>query len=289
MKNLPALFCLIIFILFINVNNGQTCSSSCGNIPIKYPFRLSKDPSNCGDRDYELSCLENNSTILYFRKGFYYVKKISYEEHIIRVVDVNFANGSCGLPNRDLTLDQLYNDPLYPGITKNYTYSYTLNYLRCSSEISDLGKSRVACLSGDVYVKLTSYYETLSFLEIPSSCKLISTVPGYYEDEMLEQKKPSYETILKMQESGFDMVWSVGCRECKSRRRRSRCSQRFPSTTEFECMQLYDDEYYEEIRQLIIGLSVVSVGGLIGFFRFILLPLVIFAFLLHKCCCSRDH
>ncbi|OMO60797.1 hypothetical protein CCACVL1_23868 [Corchorus capsularis] len=223
-----------------------------------YPFRLSKDPAGCGDRDYELSCLENNSTILYFRKGFYYVKKISYDEHIIRVVDVNFVNGSCGLPNRDLTLDQLYNDPLYPGMTKNVTYTYTLNYLRCSNEISDLGKTRVPCLSGDVYVNLTSYYDSPSFLEIPSSCKLISAVPAYYEDEMLEQKKISYETILKMQESGFDMVWSVGCRECMSRRRRSMCSQRFPSTTEFECIQLYDDEYYDEIRQIIIAFSVVS-------------------------------
>ncbi|OMO72552.1 hypothetical protein COLO4_27574 [Corchorus olitorius] len=203
------------------------------------------NPAGCGDRDYELSCLENNSTILDFRKGFYYVKKISYDKHIIQVVDVNFANGSCGLPSRALSLDQLLVDPRYPGVT-NYNYTYTLYYLRCSSEISELANSRVPCLSEDssnVYVKVTSYWRRLfTFIDFPSSCKLISTLPSYYYDvKNVEQKKPSYGTILKMQESGFDMVWSVECRDCKSKPRSS-CYQRDNSTTEFDCFTIsYDD------------------------------------------------
>ncbi|KAJ4709850.1 putative Kinase, partial [Melia azedarach] len=78
----------------------QNCSSSCGGIKnIMDPFRLKGDPKGCGYPEFELSC-EDNKTILEYLSGKYYVKRISYEDGIIGVVDVKLANGSCSLPSK---------------------------------------------------------------------------------------------------------------------------------------------------------------------------------------------
>ncbi|OMO60791.1 hypothetical protein CCACVL1_23870 [Corchorus capsularis] len=246
MKSLSPLFCLLIFLFLLVTearNNPQKCSSSCGDIPIiSYPFRLKEDPASCGHPDFKLSC-QNNTTILNFHGGLYYVKRISYEEHIIRVVDVNFANGSCGLPNRALSMDQVMDDSRYPGHV-NYSWLHTLNYVRCSSNFSNLGNSRVPCLSGNssndnVYVNLTQWGRLRSF-EIPTTCQVISTLPATFENlDVLQQQNPSYETILKMQESGFDMIWSVECADCTSNDHQ--CVWKFNSTTMFECKEIYDE------------------------------------------------
>ncbi|KAG6700683.1 hypothetical protein I3842_08G124500 [Carya illinoinensis] len=70
-------------------NNHHYCpASSCGNIPnISNPFRLKSDPPNCGDQRYELSCDENNHTLLYLHGSKYYVSQINYNNYTIRIVD----------------------------------------------------------------------------------------------------------------------------------------------------------------------------------------------------------
>ncbi|XP_035548838.1 rust resistance kinase Lr10-like isoform X2 [Juglans regia] len=71
-------------------NNHHYCPpSSCGNIPnISYPFRLKDDPPNCGDQRYELSCDDNNHTLLSLYDGSkYYVSQINYNNYTIRIVD----------------------------------------------------------------------------------------------------------------------------------------------------------------------------------------------------------
>ncbi|XP_035548843.1 LEAF RUST 10 DISEASE-RESISTANCE LOCUS RECEPTOR-LIKE PROTEIN KINASE-like 2.2 isoform X3 [Juglans regia] len=71
-------------------NTDHYCPpSSCGNIPnISYPFRLKGDPPNCGDQRYELSCDENNYTLLSLHDGSkYYVSQINYNNYTIRIVD----------------------------------------------------------------------------------------------------------------------------------------------------------------------------------------------------------
>ncbi|KAG7967837.1 hypothetical protein I3843_08G119600 [Carya illinoinensis] len=70
-------------------NNHHYCPpSSCGNIPnISNPFRLKSDPPNCGDQRYELSCDDNNHTLLYLHGSKYYVSQINYNNYTIRIVD----------------------------------------------------------------------------------------------------------------------------------------------------------------------------------------------------------
>ncbi|XWS35007.1 hypothetical protein CRYUN_Cryun21dG0088200 [Craigia yunnanensis] len=100
------LFTLLFFIPILQARNLQQCSSSCGDFKnISYPFRLQGDPVGCGDLGFQLSC-QNNKTILNYRGGKYYVKGISYDERTIRIVDINLANGSCGLPYGSLSMGE---------------------------------------------------------------------------------------------------------------------------------------------------------------------------------------
>ncbi|XWS64030.1 hypothetical protein CRYUN_Cryun06bG0152000 [Craigia yunnanensis] len=145
-----------------------------------------------------------------FHGGLYYVKRISYDDHTVHVADVNLANGSCSLPYRSLSMDEVQTDARYPGLV-NYNYSYTLNYVRRSNNTSDLANSRVRCLSGNmshVYVHITWY----TLYDIPKSCK----------------------------ESGFQMRWSVECRDCRAKGRG--CVYKTRDTT------FLFKYYYAEIR-----------------------------------------
>ncbi|XP_041020456.1 uncharacterized protein LOC121262102 [Juglans microcarpa x Juglans regia] len=72
----------------LNSTDHYCPPSSCGNIPnISYPFRLKGDPPNCGDQRYELSCDDNNHTLLSLRGSNYYVSQINYNNYTIRIVD----------------------------------------------------------------------------------------------------------------------------------------------------------------------------------------------------------
>ncbi|KAL5830498.1 hypothetical protein ACOSQ3_019966 [Xanthoceras sorbifolium] len=207
------LFSLLIFLLISEIQARRlqqvVCSSSCGDIKnISYPFRLKGDPAGCGDHDYELSC-QSNKAILEFLSGKYLVKRISYAEQKITLVDVDLANGSCSLPHKSLSRTEIYDDNRYH--FENYYDNYvTANFVRCSSKISDPTCKRLPCLDGNqsyVYVKYGGYL----IYSIPESCSFISKVP-IHEASV---KYPPYETIQKSLQSGFDLIWSVECRDCK--------------------------------------------------------------------------
>ncbi|KAF5462877.1 hypothetical protein F2P56_018847 [Juglans regia] len=89
-------------------NNHHYCPpSSCGNIPnISYLFRLKGDPPNCGDQRYELSCDDNNHTLLSLNGSKYYVSQINYNNYTIRIVDsanVMDVEESCTIEQISLT------------------------------------------------------------------------------------------------------------------------------------------------------------------------------------------
>ncbi|KAL5828149.1 hypothetical protein ACOSQ4_019946 [Xanthoceras sorbifolium] len=167
------------------------------------------DPAGCGDPDFELSC-QNDKTILEILSGKYYVKRILHAEHIISVVDVNLANGSCGLPHKSLSQDELQRD----SETYRVNGAKQANFLECSSIVSDRpAYTRLPCLNGNQSYAIYVNYGGSRISEIPESCSFISTVPI---QDIRNVKNPSYEAIMKLLESGFDLVWSVECRNCKS-------------------------------------------------------------------------
>ncbi|KAL5761163.1 hypothetical protein ACOSQ2_020001 [Xanthoceras sorbifolium] len=204
------LFSLLIFLLISEIQARRLqqveCSSSCGDIKnISYPFRLKGDPDGCGDHDYELSC-QSNKTILEFHPGKYLVKRISYAEMIITVVDFNLANGSCSLPQKSPSETEIYDDKRY--YISDFMYA---NFVRCSSKISDPTCRRLACLDGNqsyAYVKYGGY----NIDDLPVSCSFISRVPI----RKASMEYPPYEAIQKLLQSGFDLGWFLECRECGS-------------------------------------------------------------------------
>ncbi|KAK0599470.1 hypothetical protein LWI29_005541 [Acer saccharum] len=189
----------------------QCPTSSCGDIKnISNPFQLKGDPARCGDPRFELSC-ESNKTILEIHSGKYYVKRISYDDRIITVVDVNLANGSCRLPQKSLSYGTIYdyNDyryRIYYSYYDDYTYAY---FVRCSSNnISDPTYRSLPCLNiGNQPYVYVSYGDNNSIYHIPESCSFNSMV---LVRKASADDNPSYETIQKLLQSGFDLKWSVG-------------------------------------------------------------------------------
>ncbi|KAK2639312.1 hypothetical protein Ddye_027107 [Dipteronia dyeriana] len=214
---LAFLFSLFIFLFIRDVQARKLqqiqCSTSCGDIKnISYPFRLEGDPAGCGDPDFELACSQSNKTILEYHSGKYYVNNISYDDRIITVVDVNLANGSCGLPQKSLSYSKIrydYNDYRY--IVTNEDIN--ANFVRCSSKISDPTYRSLPCLNignqSYVYVSCDRYWEDGL---PPVSCSFNSRVPIR---KASADDNPSYETIQKLLQSGFDLKWSVGCKDCR--------------------------------------------------------------------------
>ncbi|XVE84895.1 hypothetical protein DITRI_Ditri17bG0048300 [Diplodiscus trichospermus] len=207
----PLFFLLFFIPIFYARNLQQYCSSSssCGDIKnISYPFRLQGDPVGCGDPSFQLSC-QDNTTILNFRGGKYYVKGISYDQRTIRIVDVNLANGSCALPYKSLSMDEATDDSRFPSLI-NF---WQANFVNCSNSIPDLANRKAHCLSGNnYYVYLNFSNRNLFAYEIPKTCKVISRIPMSSENEV----NYPYETTLKLLSSGFDLRWSVECKDCRA-------------------------------------------------------------------------
>lgn len=80
---------LLLFHQTCSAKHSHKCApSSCGNIHnIRYPFRLMRDPADCGDSRYSLSCVNNRILVFYLFGGKYYVREVSYDSFNIRVVD----------------------------------------------------------------------------------------------------------------------------------------------------------------------------------------------------------
>ncbi|KAJ0038445.1 hypothetical protein Pint_22138 [Pistacia integerrima] len=214
------LFSLLIFLFISEIQAGklqQACSSSCGDITnISYPFRLKTDPVGCGDHDFELSCQSNKTIlelhsgkyyILELHSGKYYVTRISYDECIISVVDINLANGSCSLPYKSLSTYAFYSNGIYFLNPSYYKHSYA-RFLNCSTNISDSAYRRLPCLSDqsyNVYVNYGGYFKEIYDLPKSFYCSFISKVPILEAD----RENPSYEAILQLLKSGFNLRWSV--------------------------------------------------------------------------------
>ncbi|GKU90252.1 hypothetical protein SLEP1_g4262 [Rubroshorea leprosula] len=277
LASLLSLLFLFLSFFTLTVQGRTVCSSVCGNITdIRYPFRLESDPLDCGVPVYQLSC-ENDQTILNFLSGRYYVKRISYEERVIRLVDFNLADVRCSLPFTNLSMADVLWDGRYSAVL---SYHH-VNFLTCSKNLTDPAYTRVPCLSGNahhVFVNISNYY--LFPDEIPASCEKTSWVPTVYDES---KKNLSYETISKMLEEGFDVGWTVDCWYCKLAY--GDCYLKSEDKPyRYNCS--YDDDYVPT-WQIILAFLMLILIGLILLVRFILAPLVVIGIILHMCITTR--
>lgn len=273
MRESTILFPVLIFLASIflaqarNLNEVD-CSSSCGDIHnIKYPFRLRGDPSGCGDPDYEFSCV-NNKTILEIFPGKYYVKNISYTDNLLRLVDVNLANGSCSLPSGSLqNVDGFVQDVRYKGHV-NYTSESRIRFIKCSRNVTlenqkAYNYTEVSCLRRNgtfIYAVVDGMYSNYN---IQPSCSLVSVTPVDYHDDVY--KSPSYEAIVKVLQAGFDLGWSVECRDCSLAGKNCGIGAKAWDTRPiiFQCEKDYKELTESEARLIVVGICLAAVIGLV--------------------------
>ncbi|KAE9456709.1 hypothetical protein C3L33_11398, partial [Rhododendron williamsianum] len=125
---------LLLLALFLGNCYAQispNCVSSCGNIPIKHPFRVKADPKKCGNKKYELECEHDRLVLNLFSSGNYYVHAINYNNYTIRLVDVGLQQGSCSsVPLHSLSdLNFTYDDKNQYALEFPSSYSSEAAYI----------------------------------------------------------------------------------------------------------------------------------------------------------------
>ncbi|XP_043694232.1 LEAF RUST 10 DISEASE-RESISTANCE LOCUS RECEPTOR-LIKE PROTEIN KINASE-like 2.8 [Telopea speciosissima] len=201
-------------------------SSSWGNIlNISYPFRLSSDPPNCGELRYELSCDQNNRTVLNLYSGKYYVEEISYKNRSMRVVDSGLQIQNCSsVPLYSLTSigNFTLTDPFfYPRFPQFETY---IVFLSCENPIlitpnSPQFVNTSPCINGSSSSSSGSQYSyvfmgNLAFSDIPESCTVDTMVP-------IRLQKAGYRSFSEIHHEmalGFELSWyQIDCGNCIKR------------------------------------------------------------------------
>ncbi|XP_042385323.1 rust resistance kinase Lr10-like isoform X2 [Zingiber officinale] len=113
--------------------------SSCGDIDIRYPFRLCGDPDGCGNDSSELGCEGNRTVYSDSHSEKYLVTEISYTTHATTL---------------------------------------RLIFIDCSQKVESQEYVAVPCLSGSsstTYVVVNRYSYQLSYLQ--NSCSFLTSVP----------------------------------------------------------------------------------------------------------------
>nr|CAD1842721.1 unnamed protein product [Ananas comosus var. bracteatus] len=165
--------CLLLFDVSRLASAGKkhpSCPSfSCGPLrDIGLPFRSEGDPPECGDRRYQLACVDGNKTIWDIRQpGTYYVTEISksnphsfYSQYDnFTVVDANLANGSsCSLPSQSLSRTSIENVGFDAGFFGWATFVSSLHLDYAERFCSFLAMTpitfdpeRMQVMNGDIY------------------------------------------------------------------------------------------------------------------------------------------
>lgn len=115
----------------ISSQPASGCRTTCGKIPIKYPFGTGR---GCGDPRFQ-NYVQCNSDQLTFitRSGCYPVASIDYSKQIIYVDDPSMSSCCCSQPSKGFSLD--WNAPF------SFTDDNVFTLLDCSLSSSPIFKS----------------------------------------------------------------------------------------------------------------------------------------------------
>ncbi|KAL3819950.1 hypothetical protein ACJIZ3_005855 [Penstemon smallii] len=212
---------LLILLLFCSVNsiaqiNTSSCpSSSCGNIPIRYPFRLKGDPISCGYNhpNFVLDCLNNRTTIFTLNSINYHVQELNYEQFLIRLV------------TPDLNRRNLSSCPVYPnayrngedGILVEFRSNTPVLFIHCVSPVSSLRYLNAPfCGISSNSSEIHSYVMVgdVRLYELEDSCRVDRM---YLVSERWRlSDKSSLSTIYDALAYGFEFSWFQSlCGECQ--------------------------------------------------------------------------
>jgi len=249
--------CYIAFLLQLLV--FQTCHSSnitahcapssCGNIQnISYPFRLNTDPQSCGNNNYNLSCENNISTVLYLYSGKYYVQAINYGNYTIRVVDAGVQGNCCSIPLYSLASDNFsagdpytwynYKEVPSPEVSDGFLYYqgyYQGHYWLPSLSQPMLFMSCENTVNSPLYVDTAPYvlnygsgnysnsslvtrsnYVALGGMNASDLMELCSIEKIFFLPKKNYTDK-SFEEIHSDLANGFELSWyNIKCGKCRS-------------------------------------------------------------------------
>ncbi|KAK9052121.1 hypothetical protein SSX86_028749 [Deinandra increscens subsp. villosa] len=100
----PKLTIISIFLILSSpLTTSQTCESSCGPLPVKYPFGTG---SGCGDPRFQTRVTCNNQHLTFItHTGSYPITNIDYSNQIIFVTDPSMSTCACTQPSKGFSLD----------------------------------------------------------------------------------------------------------------------------------------------------------------------------------------
>lgn len=150
----------------------QCPTTKCGNVDIRFPFRLNSSDSHCGLKGFVLSCASDEAFLtLRHDHGPFKVNSIDYKSQTINI-DVNGFFPQCPMKNMSaIKLSDEYFS-LY-GSTE-------VSFISCSKEFTpNAGEDRISgpisCLAsrGDEFVYVVDQSESMD--KLPLDCMVIST------------------------------------------------------------------------------------------------------------------
>ncbi|KAK8527563.1 hypothetical protein V6N12_054769 [Hibiscus sabdariffa] len=219
--------------------NRDCGSSMCGNVEIRNPFRLTTQPSKCGDRRYELECDGDNRTGLVMKNGRFYVRNISYEtrtriffsdegvesynityeSYRMQAIDADLSkDDNCSLPRNSFRSDDLCEVPYSLGSTSSTMYlvnctkpmksSSYINASRCSTSSSHLNASYFYFLHGETPAG-----------KFDESCTIDALVPIMVENISGMSTSDIYRKLLLGFEIDSDLDLRLALHDCYEKER----------------------------------------------------------------------
>ncbi|PWA81498.1 membrane lipoprotein [Artemisia annua] len=93
----------IIVALSFSTTTSQTCKSTCGPVPVKYPFGTGL---GCGDPRFQtrVTCTNQHLTFI-THTGCYPITNIDYSNQVIYITDPSMSTCACTQPSKGFSLD----------------------------------------------------------------------------------------------------------------------------------------------------------------------------------------
>ncbi|GMJ05347.1 hypothetical protein HRI_004203900 [Hibiscus trionum] len=235
-----ALFLIPEACLARNVN--RDCGSSmCGSVEIRHPFRLTTQPSRCGDHRYELECDGDNRTSLVMKNGRFYVRNISYEtvtetiytysdmgvvSHVrnvtsesyrMQVIDPNLSkDDNCSLPRNSFSFDEGDGCRVPYSLRTPFQMMYLVNCTTPMKSSSYINASRCATSSWQPPASSYFYFLPMEYPagEFDESCTVDAKVPIMVQNVSGMSTSDIYQKLLLGFEIDSDLSFRLALGFC---------------------------------------------------------------------------
>ena len=224
-----SLFLFLFMTLFVEMRGRRDecmTSNPCGNQDplIQFPFRLKDQPRHCGYPGFELSCTENNQTMLELPVSVkLLVNKITYKSREIIVQDPDHCL------ERQLRNLNLAASPFHFKFELDFTFFTCSSYKTAASLLSAYNFEHIPCLSVPGNLVYAVYSSTpLRLLDLSSCRRLYNASAPVNRD---------YENYV-FNGSAFSLKWSKSiCGSCPGGGKMCRLKKSNGAQPETECIK----------------------------------------------------